>query len=269
MTDHPTPTIRAGIGGWTYAPWRRTFSPPDLPHARELEYASRRLGTIEINATYYSLQSAKSYARWRDATPDGFVFALKGSRYVTNRRVLADAGPAVERFVASGLAELGPKLGPIVWQLAPTKRFDAADVAAFIALLPASVGGVALRHALEVRHASFACADYVALARRCGIATVFTDSADYPGFADVTGSFVYARLMRMDPALEQGFAAAQLDALAACARAWRDGAQPAGLPRVEPAPQAPAAPRDVFVLFIDGAKERAPAAAMALQQRIG
>lgn len=257
-------SIRIGIGGWTYEPWRNgNFYPKGWPAARELEYASRRLTTIEVNGTFYRLQSPSTFAKWRDETPEGFVFAIKAHRFVTHRRVLAEAGEGVQRFAASGLAELGPKLGPILWQLPPTLRFDAQDVDAFLNLLPGSVGGVELRHALDVRHESFRCAEYIGLARRHRVATVFTDSRDYPSFADITGPFVYVREMRTDASLPLGCTPAALSAIAACARSWRNGAEPGGLPRIGPT-LPDTGPRDVFVLFISGAKEKAPAAAMAV-----
>jgi uncharacterized protein YecE (DUF72 family) len=261
--------IHVGIGGWNYAPWRDNFYPAGWPQSRELEYASSKLGAIEINSTYYSSQKPSTFARWRDETPDGFVFSLKASRFATNRRVLAEAGESVARFVHGGIAELGPKLGPIVWQFAPTKRFDAADFGAFLELLPAEVDGIALRHAMDVRHASFMSTEYLALARRHRVATVFTDSDDYPSFADLTGDFTYVRTMRTDPALAEGCTAQALAQLAACTRAWRDGHEPAGLPRVEPPAAAPSAPRDVFLFFISGAKEKAPAAAMGVLRHLG
>jgi uncharacterized protein YecE (DUF72 family) len=196
------------------------------------------------------------------------MFSLKAIRYATNRRVLAEAGDSVHRFVESGINELRHKLGPIVWQFAPTKRFEPADFEAFLALLPARVDGLALRHVLDVRHASFKSAAYLALARQYRCATVFTDSDDYPSFADLTGDFLYARLMRTEPVHAAGVAPRVLDALALCATRWRGGEEPDGLPRVEP-PAVGAAPRDVFIYFISGAKEKAPAAAMALLQRLG
>jgi len=258
-----SPVIRVGVGGWTYEPWRDNFYPSGWPHARELEYASRKLTAIEINGTYYSSQKPATFAKWRGETPDGFVFSLKASRFATNRRVLAEAGESVERFVHSGIGELGPKLGPIVWQFAPTKRYDPVDFEAFLKLLPQQLDGRPLRHVLDVRHDTFKCPEYLALARRYRVATVFTDSDDYPSFADITGEFVYARMMRTDPALPTGCTAQALAQIAACARVWHDGAEPAQVPRVEPAPPD-GAPRDVFLYFIGGAKERAPAAAMAL-----
>ena len=226
----PSPArIRVGVGGWVYEPWRDNFYPPGLAHARELEHLSRRVTAIEINATYYRAQSRASFAKWRDAVPDDFVFAVKAIRYATNRRVLAEAGESIERFVASGIDELGPKLGPIVWQFATSKSFDAADFEAFLKLLPARIGALPLRHAIEVRHPSFMCAEYLALARRHGVATVYADSDDYPSFADVTADFVYARLMRCEASCETGYAGPSLDAWAAHAHRWRSGGAPDGL----------------------------------------
>ncbi|HEV8688769.1 MAG TPA: DUF72 domain-containing protein [Ideonella sp.] len=265
---HHAAAIRVGIGGWTFEPWRDNFYPAGWPQSRELEYASRKLTAIEINGTYYSSQKPETFAKWRDETPEGFVFSLKANRFATNRRVLAEAGESIERFVNGGIAELGPKLGPIVWQFAPTKRFDPVDFEAFLKLLPAEVKGLPLRHAMDVRHDSFKSADYLALARRHRAATVFTDSDDYPAMADVTGDFVYTRMMRTDSSLPQGCTTEALDKLAACGRAWRDGAEPADVPRIEPAPAEPTPPRDVFMYFISGAKEKAPHAAMALIERL-
>ena len=260
-------SIRVGVGGWTYEPWRNNFYPAGLKHDRELEYASRKLTMIEVNGTYYSSQKPATFAKWRDETPEGFVFSLKASRFATNRRVLAEAGESVQRFVGQGIAELGPKLGPIVWQFAPTKRFEPEDFGAFLDLLPAEVAGLPLRHVMDVRHDSFRTSEYLALARRHGVATVFTESDDYPSFADLTASFVYARVMRADAAHDDGLAPGVAERLAACAHAWRDGGEPEALPRIEP-PASPGAPRDVYLLFISGAKEKAPAAAMALIRQL-
>ncbi len=265
MRAIPPGVIRVGIGGWTFEPWRNNFYPAGWPKARELEYASRQLNAIEINSTYYRSQQPATFAKWRDATPDGFVFSVKASRFATNRRLLAEAGESVQRFVQGGLTELGDKLGPIVWQFAPTKQFEAADFAAFLALLPAQQQGVPLRHALDVRHPSFKCSEYLALARRHGHSTVFTESDDYPAFADITGSLVYVRIMRTESGLPDGCPPQALAQLAACAKIWRAGQEPAGLPRIQPAPAA-TAPRDVFVFFISAAKDKAPAAAMALRR---
>jgi uncharacterized protein YecE (DUF72 family) len=258
--------IRVGIGGWTYEPWRKTFYPPDLPHARELEYASRQITSIEINGTFYRLQKPESFAKWREATPDDFVFSVKAPRYATIRKVLAEAGDAIERFVESGLAELGPKLGPLLWQFAPTKRFDAADVESFLKLLPKKIGAYPARHALEPRHESFANAEFIALARKYGAAIVYTDSEEYPSIGDVTADFVYARLVRAQALIKSGYSGVALDAWAKIARTLARGSEPAEFPRVTKSSRN-AGPRDVFLFFINGAKERAPAAAQQLLAR--
>jgi uncharacterized protein YecE (DUF72 family) len=257
--------IRVGVGGWTYEPWRETFYPPDLPVSRELEYASRQLTTLEINGTYYSTQKPATFAKWREQTPEGFVFSVKASRYTTNRRELATGGESINRFLGSGLAELGPKLGPILWQFMPTKQFDTEDFEAFLQLLPQNVDGLPLRHVMDVRHDSFRCAEYLALARRYGVATVFADSDEYPSFADLTGDVVYARLMRTQTDVPTGYSPQALDRWAQAVRLWAAGGEP-DLPRV--GGEVRHAPRDVYVLFISGAKERAPAAAMALLERL-
>ena len=261
------PCIRVGVGGWTFEPWRDNFYPKGWPHGRELEYASRKLTAIEVNGTYYSSQKPATFAKWREETPPGFMFSLKANRFATNRRVLAEAGESVERFIGSGIAELGDKLGPLLWQFAPTKRFDPVDFEAFLKLLPSQVQGLPLRHVMDVRHDSFKTPEYLALARRHKVATVFSDSDDYPSFADITGDFLYARLMRAQSHLPLGFAPEALDQVAQCARCWAAGDEPQALPRVEAQPAA-AAPRDVFLYFISAAKERNPAAAMALIERL-
>lgn len=260
-------SIYVGVGGWTYEPWRETFYPKGLSQKRELDYASRKLSAIEINGTYYSTQKRDSFAKWRDETPDDFVFSMKASRYATNRRELATAGESIARFVGSGIAELGAKLGPIVWQLAPTKRFDAGDLEAFFALLPRDIEGRPLRHVLDVRHDSFETPQYLELARRHSVATVFADSDDYPSFADLTADFVYARMMRSLPEQPAGYDSSAIDAIAGCARVWAAGGAPVA-PRIEPTTAATAKLRDVFLYFISGAKERNPAAAMALIERL-
>lgn len=261
--------IRVGIGGWNFEPWRDNFYPKGWPQARELEYASQRLTAIEINSTYYGAQKPATFAKWRDAAPDGFMFSLKAIRFATQRRVLADGADSIKRFIDSGIAELGDKLGPIVWQLAPTHRFDTGDLGAFLELLPAQVDGLKLRHALDVRHASFQCAEYLALARQYKAATVFTESDDYPAIAEPTGDFVYARIMRTRSDEPQGCKPEVFPLLAGSARIWAEGGEPDGLPRIEPAPAQTTAPRDVFVYFISGAKECAPHAAMALRRALG
>lgn len=257
--------IRIGIGGWTYQPWRASFYPPDLAQKRELEFASRQVTAIEINGTFYRSQKPETFAKWRQETPDDFVFSVKAPRYATNRKVLAEAGESIQRLLDSGLAELGDKLGPLVWQFAPTKRFEPDDFERFLKLLPGAAGGRRLRHALEVRHESFACPDFLALARRYRAATVFTDSEDYPSFSDLTSDFVYARLMRSEASIATGYPKKVLETWAQRARSWARGDQPAGLPRVRKAGAgSEAKPRDVFIFLIDGAKERAPNAAREL-----
>ena len=260
--------IRVGIGGWNYAPWRGVFYPSDLAQRLELEYASRKVTAIEINATYYRTQKPESFARWRDETPDGFVFSLKANRFATNRRVLAEAGESIGWFLSSGIVELGDKLGPIVWQFAPTKRFDPEDFGAFLQLLPQRQDGLALRHVLEVRHQSFLSETFVALARRHRCAVVYTDSPEFPSLADRTTDFVYARLMNADLRYKDGYAPKALDEWAASARHWSEGRVPPGMHLVQPEAAPAAVPGDAFVFFINGAKERAPLAAMALLERL-
>ncbi|NUO85881.1 MAG: DUF72 domain-containing protein [Cupriavidus sp.] len=264
----PAGLVRVGIGGWNYAPWRDNFYPAKLPQSRELAYASRHLSAIEINSTYHGTQKRTSFAKWRDETPDDFVFAVKASRFATNRRVLAESGESISRFIDSGIAELGRKLGPVVWQFAPTKQFDAEDFEAFLQLLPASVEGVKLRHVLEVRHDSFRSPDYLKLARKYKAATVFTDAQKFPSMADLTADFVYARLMESSAKLKTGYGPKALDEWAARAQSWAQGAQPDDLPMLEDRKPA-ARKREVFIFFINGAKERAPAAAEALLERLG
>jgi uncharacterized protein YecE (DUF72 family) len=265
-----TPRIRVGIGGWTFAPWRDNFYPAKLPQRRELEFASRQVSAIEVNGTFYGAQKPASYAKWRRETPDGFVFSLKAPRYTTERKVLADAGKTIDDFIFGGLAELGNRLGPILWQLPPYHPFEPSDLAAFFELLPRSLDGYALRHVLEVRHASFMCDRYIDLARKQQIATVFTDSDKYPSFADITGEFVYARLMRSRADILNGYADTELKHWARRARQWADGHVPEDLPQVQTGVVKKAEivkPRDVYIYFISSAKERNPAAAMALLRR--
>ncbi len=260
-------TIRIGIGGWTYEPWRGSFYPDKWPQKRELDYAATRVTAIGINGTYYSSFKPQSFAGWAKAVPDGFVFTLKASRYCTNRKVLADAGESIQRFVGQGIVELGDRLGPILWQFMATKRFDPDDMRAFLALLPRSQDGIALRHAVQVRHESFADPAFVAMAREANVAIVYAESADHPAIADVTGDFVYARLENAQESEPAGYDDPSLDRWADTARSWAAGGQPAGLPYVTEDPPAAVA-RDTFVFFINGAKIRAPHGAMALIDRV-
>lgn len=240
--------IRAGIGGWDYAPWRQTFYPREVPVRKQLAYASSQMNSIEINSTYYRLARPEHYAAWAAQTPDDFVFSVKATRYATNRRVLAEAGEAVERFLHSGLAELGDKLGPILWQLAATRQFDADDLQAFFKLLPARLGKRRLQHVLDARHPSFLADDYLQLARKYQVATVITDAPAFAHVEVLTGDFVYARLMAAHSDIATGYSAAALKRWAQQARDWR---QQAGSGQV-------------YLYFINGAKERAPAAARHL-----
>ncbi|MGF6606921.1 uncharacterized protein YecE (DUF72 family) [Paraburkholderia sp. WSM4175] len=261
------PRIRIGIGGWTYAPWRGPFYPEDLTQSRELEYASRHLTSIEINGTFYGLQKPASYEKWYQETPDDFVFSLKAPRYATNRKVLAEAGDTIERFFASGVLLLKQKLGPINWQFAPTKKFDADDFEAFLKLLPASIEGQKLRHAVEVRHESFRTPDFIALARKYKVAVVLAADSEYPQIADITGPFVYARIMGTSEKQANGYSTKALDAWAERARQLAAGITPDDLETCAE-PPAKAATRDVYLYVISGFKERNPAAAMALLEKL-
>ena len=265
----PAGAIRVGIGGWVFPPWRSNFYPEGLAQKDELEYASRQLSAIEINATYHRLQKPASFAKWRDATPPGFVFSIKGSQYVTSRRVLGEAGESIGRFMASGLKELGPKLGPIVWQFATTKAFEPVDFEDFLKLLPKKLDGQTVRHAVEVRHPSFMTPEFLALVRRYGVATVFADSDKYPSFADPSGDLVYARLMMTESRHKTGYPPERIRFWADAARRWAKGEPADGLPRIEEASSPKPQPRDDFAFFISGAKERAPGAAAATLAALG
>jgi uncharacterized protein YecE (DUF72 family) len=242
--------VRIGIGGWTYPPWRGVFYPDKLPQAKECEYATRAMTAIEINATFYGRQKPKSWGNWEKVAPDGFQFAIKGSRYCVSRSKLAESADSIANFFGQGLEILGPKLGPILWQFAPFKRFDAGDIAAFIDLLPEKLNGIALRHAIEPRHKSFDDEHFFALCRARNIAIVFDDSDDYTTIEADTADFAYARLQRMSEDVPTGYDDAALDKFAAKAREWRKRG-------------------DAYIFMINGAKVRAPAAAVALQTKLG
>lgn len=256
-----------GIGGWTYAPWRGVFYPKGLPHAQELHYAGERLTSIEVNGTFYGTQKPATFRKWAFEVPDGFVFSLKGPRYAVNRRVLAEAGDSIQRFLNSGITELGPKLGPLLWQFAPSKKFDAADFGGFLELLPKQFDGRPLRHVVEVRHDSFKTPEFIALLRKFAIPPVFSEHETYPAIADIAGDFVYARLQKGNETLKTGYPPKALDAWAKRAKLWAAGKEPADLPRVDKR-SAKRQPRDTFIYFIHAAKVRAPAAAMALIERV-
>ena len=259
--------IRVGIGGWTFAPWRKNFYPDGLVQRRELEYASRHLRAIEINGTFYRAQTPAVYAKWAAETPEDFVFSLKAPKTITEGRKLAESTSGAKRFINGGLAEFGARLGPILWQLPPSRVFDQDDLAAFLDALPRTLNGRRLRHVLEVRHESFLCDAYLQLARAQNVATVLTDSTTYPSMADITGDFVYARLMRSQSDIATGYPPSALGEWAKRASLWASGGDPADLPHVAE-PVAKAEARDVFVFFISSAKERNPAAAMAMQARV-
>ena len=261
-------TIRAGMGGWTFEPWDKSFYPEKLSKAKQLNYASRQVPTIEVNGTYYSTFKPPTFAKWAGDAPDGFVFSLKANRFATNRRVLAEAGESVQRFVGSGIAELGDKLGPILWQFAPTKKFDAEDFGAFLALLPDRQDGVKLRHAVEVRNDSFAVPEFVALCRKHNAAIVYADHESYPAMSDVTGDFVYARLQTGSDDEPTCYTPKALDQWAKRAKLWAEGKAPDDLPRAAPSSAAKVEPRDVFVYFISSGKVRAPHGAIAFMERV-
>lgn len=256
--------IRVGIGGWTFPPWRGTFYPAGLPQARELAHASRQVTTIEINGTFYGSQKPSSFVAWRDQAPDDFVFSVKASRYCTNRRDLASAGESIDRFVDGGVLELGPKLGPILWQFPHTRRFG-PEFEAFLDLLPARRGGVALRHVIEARHPSFADPGYIDMLRARGIAHAVCDSDKHTLFGDRTAPFAYARLERNDDAAPDGYDADDLAAWTGRARRWAAG-EATDLPLA--GRDAPDVAGDCFVYFISGDKVRAPDAARAMLARL-
>ena len=242
--------IYVGIGGWTFEPWRGTFYPQGLTQKRELEFASRKLTSIEINGTYYSTFKPDSWAKWRDETPPGFVFSVKASRYCTNRKELAAAGESVTRFIGQGMHELRDRLGPINWQFMASKKFDAEDFGAFLALLPREVKGLPLRHALELRSPTFKDPRFYDLAKKHNVAIIYADDEEFPAIDEPTADFTYARLMRTQESIETGYAAADLDRWTKRAQEW-------------------AKRGDAFVYFISGAKVRAPAAAQAMIARLG
>ena len=240
--------IRVGIGGWTYAPWRGTFFPLGLPHRRELEYAAARLGAVEINSTFYSRQSPASWEKWAAAVPDDFLFSLRASRYCVTRPRLADAAEGIATFYAQGMDRLGAKLGPTLWMLSARRAFDRNDIAAFLELLPRELGGRPLRHAIEPRHESFRDPTFLDLCRARNVAVVFGDDDEFPCIDADTADFRYARLQRMREDIATGYDDAELDRFARLARGWK---------------------KESFLFMINGAKLRAPAAALALQQRLG
>lgn len=241
--------IRVGIGGWNYEPWEESFYPADLAKAKQLEYASRHVTAIEINSTFYRTQSAASFKKWAQATPDDFLFSVKAPRAAVQRKDLREASQSIEWFFSSGIRELGSKLGPIFWQMAPYKKYDRAEMEAYFDLLPDKVGKLKLRHAIEVRHESFTDPAFMALARERNIAVVTVESEKHPLIVEPTADFAYARLELTQADEPTGYPKATLKKWANTARAWEKSG-------------------DVFLYFISGAKERNPAAAKAMLEML-
>jgi uncharacterized protein YecE (DUF72 family) len=261
-------TVHIGIGGWNFPPWRGVFYPKGLAQAKELSYAASHLTSIEINSTFYGSQKPESFRKWARETPDGFVFSVKGPRFATNRRVLAEAGESVTRFLNSGVMELADRLGPLLWQFAPTKKFDRVDFGAFLALLPEKHEGRRLRHVIEVRHDSFRVPEFIALLRKFDLAAVYSEHDTYPEIADATSDFVYLRLQKGKDTLATGYPPKALDAWAERLRVFAKGGVPKDLPQIDPRNAAKMQPRDVFAYVIHEGKVRAPAAAMELIARL-
>jgi uncharacterized protein YecE (DUF72 family) len=261
-------SIRVGIGGWDFADWRGSFYPKGLPRARELEHASRQLTSIEINGTFYRHQSEASFAAWAAATPDDFVFSVKAHRATTHGKADSDPAPAIEKFLNSGIAALGKKLGPILWQFPPNRKFVPAQAGRFLACLPKTLGRQKLRHAIEARHPSFDDPAWIAMLRKQAVACVIVDSDKQALRGDRTAPFVYARLQRNEADAPEGYNSAALKAWPPRFRAWAAGTAVTDLPLTAPAPAAARRPAECFVYFISGDKARAPDAARALMKRL-
>jgi uncharacterized protein YecE (DUF72 family) len=289
----PSGDLRIGISGWTYAPWRGTFFPKGVVQKDELAYASRRVNSIEVNGTFYSLQRPSSFAAWHDRTPDGFVFSVKGPRFITHIRRLGDVKTPLANFFASGVLRLEDKLGPFLWQLPPSFAYDRARLEAFFELLPrtaraaARLGGLhdshvkhgtwlkveddrPLRHALEVRHASFKVPEFIELLRSHDVALVVADTAGkWPAMEDVTSDFVYVRLHGDSKLYVSGYTPGALKSWAARVRMWARGASPPGPRRIAGPLKDARQPRDVYVYFDNDVKTRAPYDAMSLAHGLG
>lgn len=262
-------TIRTGIGGWTFDPWEGTFYPEKLPKKKQLEFASRELTAIEVNGTYYSSQKPATFAKWASEVPDGFVFSLKASRFCTNRKVLAEAGESVGKFLGQGITELGSHLGPILWQFMATKKFEPDDFEAFLALLPKEQDGIPLRHVVEPRHTSFCVPEFIDMLARHGVAAVCADHQDYPMFADVTADFVYARLQKGTDDVKTCYPEGEIAQWGDRLKTYAAGGTPKDLRPVATERRPQAVPRDVFAFFISGGKVNAPNGARRLQQAVG
>ncbi|MGM4912634.1 DUF72 domain-containing protein [Rhizobium sp. 768_B6_N1_8] len=287
-----TGTIRIGISGWTYAPWRGVFYPKRLARKSELAYASRQFPSIEINGTFYGLQKPDVFARWRDETPEGFVFSVKGSRYITHLKRLRDIETPLANFLASGLLRLGPKLGPILWQFPPSLTFDADLFARFLAMLPKDTNAAAeiakrhderldgrawtksetrqpMRHALEIRHDSFCTPDFIELLREYKVGLVVADTVEWPLLMDVTANFIYCRLHGTEQLYVSGYSDEALDRWAGRIDAWTHGIEPDDASRIRSPLKRSAKGRDVYVYFDNDVKVRAPADARSLAERLG
>lgn len=262
-----TGQIHIGIGGWTFAPWRGVFYPDKLTQAKELSYAASKLTSIEINGTYYGSQKPESFRKWASEVPDGFIFSVKGPRFATNRRVLAEAGDSIQRFYDTGVTEMGDRLGPVLWQFAPTKKYDETDFGKFLELLPRTFNGVALRHVVEVRHDSFCTPSFIDLLRQFNVALVYADHAKYPAIADITADFVYVRLQTGEDTVKTAYPPKALDIWAGRFKLWASGGDVEDLAHSHPKP-AKKQPRDVFAYVIHEGKIRAPAGAMELIARV-
>jgi len=261
-------TIRTGIGGWVFDPWNESFYPPKLPKTKQLRHAASELRAIEVNGTYYGSQKPATFAKWASDVPDGFVFSLKASRYCTNRKVLAEASPSIEKFLTQGITELGDRLGPILWQFMATKQFEPDDFEAFLQLLPKSQDGIALQHVVEPRHASFQVPEFIELLARYDVAAVLADHDDYPMFADVTADFVYARLQKGSDEIPTCYPPEDITRWAERFKTYAGGGTPGDLPPVAPNRTVEKKPRDVFAFFITGGKVNAPHGARALQAAV-
>lgn len=285
--------VHIGVSGWRYPHWRRTFYPEKLPQRAELEYASTRFSSVEINGTFYSLQRPASFQRWREQTPDDFLFSVKGSRLITHMLKLRNAEQALANFFASGLLELGPKLGPVLWQLPPQSRFNAERLAEFFSLLPrthgeaaalasrhderldgrASVGiakparkSTPIRHCIEFRHDSFVDPAFIALLRKHRVGLVVADTVAWPLLVDITADFVYCRLHGSEELYVSGYESEALHIWADRIAAWAVGECAEG-PRACDK-KVSVKPRDVYVYFDNDAKVRAPFDALALQRLV-
>lgn len=260
--------IRTGIGGWTFEPWEGTFYPDKLPKRRQLEHASQHLKAIEVNGTYYGSQKPETFAKWASEVPDDFIFSLKASRFVTNRKMLSEAGESITKFLTQGLTELGPHLGPILWQFAPTKKFEAEDFEGFLKLLPEKQDGIALAHVVEVRNPTFQVPEFIDLLAKYNVAVVCADHHDYPMLPDVTADFVYCRLQKGEDDIPTCYPEKDVKQWAGRLKTYSAGGVPDDLPLIAPSRKVEKKKRDVFAFFITGGKINAPNGAQVLQKQV-